>query len=345
MSSDSGSEGKGFVTVQGLHVYFKTSNDVYSSNLRGKHVVKAVDDVTLEVRRSEVLSVVGESGSGKTTLGRTILGLTRPTSGKVLFDGEEIDFGNRKRLRELWRRSQMIFQDPYSTFNPLSTVHDALLTPLKKFNLIKTAQEAENRIQDVLLKVGLDAKDVINKYPNQLSGGQRQRVSIARAMLVEPKLLVADEPVSMLDVSLRAGILELLRELNRKENLTVLFITHDLAVARYISDRIAVMYRGKIVELGTSGDVVDSPLHPYTELLIGSAPRMSGSRSWSERQDTPPRTIDPARFKGCRYYPYCPLAIDMCAVEEPKLDEATPGHYVSCFVRVKPIHMEEQSSK
>jgi oligopeptide/dipeptide ABC transporter ATP-binding protein len=324
-----------FVDIRNLRVYFKRSYDVYTPRQHGKHVIKAVDDVTIQIARGEILSIVGESGSGKTTLGRTVVGLTRPTSGKVLLEGNEINYEDRGKLRELWKKSQMIFQDPYSTFNPLSPIHDALLTPLKKFGLVRSEAEADERIESVLLRIGLSAKDVENKYPNQLSGGQRQRISIARAMLVQPKLLVADEPVSMLDVSLRAGILELIKELNRKDKLTVLFITHDLAVAQYISDRIAVMYRGKILELGSSHDIIDSPLHPYTELLLSSVPRISGRKSWPDRSEISLPKVVPNDFAGCRYYANCPLAVDRCKVQEPSLKEVYSGHFVACFLRDK----------
>ena len=321
------------VEVQDLRVYFKANYDTSVIGRQRERLVKAVDGISLRISRGEVISLVGESGSGKTTLGRTIVALTRPTSGRIIMDGEEVDFGNRKKQKNLWKTSQMIFQDPYSTFNPLSTVHDTLSIPLKKFKLAEKEEEVRAKIKDALSHVGLTASEIEDKYPNQLSGGQRQRISIARAMLVEPEVIVADEPVSMLDVSLRAGILELLKDLNRKNGLTVLFITHDLAVAQFISDRIAVMYRGKIVELGSSNEVVNSPLHPYTELLLKSAPRLKSKQSWSAKQDAVIKSVDWKSFAGCRFYPSCPLAVDKCIQEEPSLVEMSSGHFVSCFVR------------
>jgi peptide/nickel transport system ATP-binding protein len=321
------------VKVQDLRVYFATNYDTSMIGTRRERLVKAVDGVSLDIMRGEVISIVGESGSGKTTLGRAIVALTKPTSGKVMLSGEELDFGNRKKLRKLWKSSQMIFQDPYSTFNPLSTVYDTLYTPLRKFKLVSSDEEARKKVEGELYRVGLNACEVENKYPNQLSGGQRQRISIARAMIVEPEMIIADEPVSMIDVSLRAGILELLRDLNHRNKLTVVFITHDLAVAQYISDRIAVMYRGKIVELGSSNEVIDSSLHPYTELLLKSAPRLKGPQGWSAKQDTIFRLVDSRDFSGCRFYARCPLAVSKCTSKEPILVEVRPNHFVSCFER------------
>ncbi len=320
------------VQVQDLKVHFKASHEMGMTGLRKDRLVRAVDGVNLNVMHGEVLSLVGESGSGKTTLGRAIVALTKPTSGKVKIEGEEVVFGKRGKLKKLWKSAQMIFQDPYSTFNPLSTVYDTLNIPLKKFNLVNNNEEARKKIEETLALVGLNAQEVWSKYPNQLSGGQRQRVSVARAMIVEPRIMIADEPVSMLDVSLRAGILELLKGLNQRNKLTIIFITHDLAVAQYISDRIAVMYRGKIVEIGASDEVIGSPLHPYTELLLKSAPRLKGTQSWSAKQDTTLRSVK-LDFNGCRFYPRCPLGVDICIPQEPTLVEMKSGHFVSCFVR------------
>ena len=296
-------------------------------------MVRAVDGVSLKVKRGEVISLVGESGSGKTTLGRATVALTKPTSGEVIIQGRRVDFGKRKELKSLWKKVQMVFQDPYSTFNPLSTVYDNLSTPLERFKLTSNNEETKKRIEAALEGVGLNPREVWDKYPNQLSGGQRQRISVARAMMVEPEVIVADEPVSMIDVSLRAGILELLRDLNRKGKLTIIFITHDLAVAMYISNRIAVMYRGKIVEMGSSTEIVDSPLHPYTGLLLKSAPRLKGEQTWSEEDTTILKTVDPDEFHGCSFYPRCPLGEEKCVPAEPELVEITRGHFVSCFVR------------
>ena len=243
-----------------------------------------MDGVSLYLRRGEILSLVGESGSGKTTLGRTILGLERPTSGWIVVNGQKQKF-DRRSLRHLWKMTQMIFQDPYSTFNPLATIHYTLSVPVKKFGIAKDEVSVNGKIAEALGRVGLSSEELEGKYPTQLSGGQRQRLAIARALIVGPQVLVADEPVSMLDVSLRAGILDLIVNLNKNFRLTVLFITHDLAVAQYISDRIAVMYKGEIVELGPAQQVINFPLHPYTELLLRSAPKLKGDQSWITSQD------------------------------------------------------------
>ena len=321
------------VEVRDLKVHFPVKNEPTAAGPRRHGVVKAVDGVNLKVQRGEVISIVGESGSGKTTLGRAIIALTRPTSGDVFIDGNRVDFGKRKELKALWKTTQMVFQDPYSTFNPLSTVFDNLSTPLKKFRLAKSDEELKNKIEAALDGVGLHAREVRDKYPNQLSGGQRQRVSVARAMIVEPEVLIADEPVSMIDVSLRAGILQLLKDLNRADRLTIIFITHDLGVAQYISDRIAVMYRGKVVEIGSSDEVVGSPLHPYTELLIRSAPRLKGRQSWTEGESAVLKEVDPYLFSGCSFYPRCPIGVEKCQPAPPDLVEATRGHFVACYVR------------
>jgi peptide/nickel transport system ATP-binding protein len=309
------------LSLEDLHVYFK-----------GKTLVKAVDGVTLDMHRGEILSLVGESGSGKTTVGRSVVGLTKSTKGRILLEGSEITLKNRKERIALWRKVQMIFQDPYSTFDPLSPIFDSVVRPVKKFGLAKSDEEVRKKVEEALVMVGLDPAEMEGKYPRQLSGGQRQRASIARALIVKPEILVADEPVSMLDVSIRAGILDLIRNLNRNYGVSVIFITHDLAVADYISDRVAVMYRGKLVELGPVRNVIDNPLHPYTELLLRSAPRIEGDVTWSETQDLVTKEV-PSDFGGCNFYPRCPISISLCTEAEPKLIETTPGHWVSCYVR------------
>jgi len=295
-------------------------------------MITAVDGVNLDLMRGEILSLVGESGSGKTTLGRTIIGLEKPTSGKILVRGVEQKY-DRKSLRKLWKTTQMVFQDPYSTFNPLSTITETLAIPIRKFGIAKDESEIEQKISGALTRTGLNLSEIGDKYPTQLSGGQRQRLAIARALIVDPEVIVADEPVSMLDVSLRAGILDLLVSLNKESGLTILFITHDLAVAQNISKRIAVMYRGEIVELGSAAQVIGSSLHPYTELLLKSAPRLKGEQSWVRNQTLVSR---PAGNKNaCKYFGRCPLAVEKCGVSHPTLEMAEPGHYVSCFVRGK----------
>jgi peptide/nickel transport system ATP-binding protein len=314
-----------------------------SVHFRGRTVVKAVQDVSLTVRRGEIISLVGESGSGKTTLGRTIVGLTRPTEGRILMDGQEVVMKGRTGLKSLWRRVQMIFQDPYSTFNPLATIYESVATPIRKFGMAEGSEAVKALVDATLTKVGLNPAEVEGKYPHQLSGGQKQRASIARALTINPEVLVADEPVSMLDVSVRAGILDLLKNLRKEYNMAIVFITHDLAVADYLSDRIAVMYKGKVVELGTADQVIGTPLHPYTELLLKSAPRLDAKTSWTETQDLLLKQV-PADYRGCNFYQRCPISQEGCTKAEPQLTGGAAGHPVSCFVRQESVGKSSQTA-
>jgi oligopeptide/dipeptide ABC transporter ATP-binding protein len=299
-----------------------------------KSAVDALRNVSLDVMPNEILSIVGESGCGKTTLCRTVIGLTRPTSGNVYVNERRVNFGKSGELRKLWRTCQMIFQDPYSTFNPLSSVFDVMAIPLRKFGIARTDAEIQERMEKVFAQVGLSYTDLEGKYPSQLSGGQRQRLAVARALSIEPSVIIADEPVSMLDMSLRAGILDLIIELNKKQGVTVIFITHDIAVARYISDRIAVMYKGSVVELASAGDLLDSPQHPYTQLLLSAAPHLKEKSSWSKELGVVLRNLDPDTV-GCKFYPRCPLGFNTCVAEVPSLDELASNHLVACFARTK----------
>jgi len=299
-----------------------------------KTAVEALRDVNLDIQPNEILSIVGESGCGKTTLCRTVVGLTRPTSGSVFVNNVRVNFGKSDELRRLWRTCQMIFQDPYSTFNPLSSIFDVIAIPLRKFGLARTDAEIRNQMEFVFNQVGLDYADLLGKYPTQLSGGQRQRLAIARAVAIKPSVIIADEPVSMLDMSLRAGILDLLIELNKKQGVTVLFITHDIAVARYISHRIAVMYKGSIVELSSAKDLPNSPQHPYTQLLLSAAPRLKEKSNWSKELGSILRNVNPDTV-GCKFYPRCPLGMEVCVSDVPTLERVSAGHFVACFARSK----------
>jgi len=318
------------IEIDDLHVHFNATNEIEISGVRGQKLIRAVDGVNLNVQRGEILSLVGESGSGKTTLGRTIVRLLKPTSGRIMVDGKRIDQLHGRGLRELWRTAQMIFQDPYSTFNPMNLALDSLTLPLQKFKLANSLDEAKAKIDAALSQVGLSYSDLDGKHPNQLSGGQRQRLAIARAVIVGPEVIIADEPVSMLDVSLRAGILDLIRELNSNLGVTVVFITHDLAVAEYISNRIAVMYKGRIAELAPSNELISSPHHPYTELLIKSVPRIREA-GWSSVTESSMRNVDWNTFRGCSFFPRCRYATDDCAVIAPSLKEETRAHYAACY--------------
>jgi peptide/nickel transport system ATP-binding protein len=246
--------------------------------------IRAVDSINLDVVDGEIISIVGESGSGKTTLCRTIVGLMKPSSGSVEVFGKRIEYSSAS-LRQLWRQVQMVFQDPYSTFDPLSPILDSIAVPLRKFRKGMEDSEVRDTEDSALSLVGLDYSELEGKYPHELSGGQRQRASLARAIIVNPRILIADEPVSMLDASLRAGMLGLIKDLNQRQGLTIISVTHDLAAAEYISDRIGVMKNGRIVELAPTSEIIHSE-HPYTRLLLRATPRMSDA-AWLHPRDDP----------------------------------------------------------
>ena len=294
-----------------------------------KKTLKAVDGVSFSLRRGEILSLVGESGSGKTTVGRLVTRLYTPTSGKIIFDGIDITYMPEKKLRPLRKRFQMIFQDPYASLNPRMKIGRAIAEPLVIHGIMDW-EKARKRALELLERVGLTpAKDFYERLPSQLSGGQRQRAVIARAIALEPELVVADEAVSMVDVSMRASILELLDQLRREMNTAIIFITHDLAVAKLISDRIAVMYVGKIVEEGPADEVLSNPRHPYTRALITSVPSIK--RKIRKRFPIIGDIADPTNVpSGCRYHPRCPIVKQTCKEKEPDLKEIAPGHKVAC---------------
>jgi oligopeptide/dipeptide ABC transporter ATP-binding protein len=298
-------------------------------------VVRAVDDVSLAIRPGETLGLVGESGCGKSTLGRTVLRLIEPTAGQILFDGERIEAVPQRRLRPFRRHMQMIFQDPYASLNPRMTVGAAIAEPLEIHRLGRTAKEREERVAALLDEVGL-RPDAARRYPHEFSGGQRQRVGIARALAVQPRFIVADEPISALDVSIQAQIVNLLRDLQRREHLTYLFISHDLKIVQHISDRVAVMYLGKVVELAPASGLYGEPLHPYSRALLSAVPVLDPARRRTRiiLEGDVPSPLDPP--KGCPFHPRCPVKdkVAACFTEPPPLRELRPGHTVSCHVAV-----------
>lgn len=292
--------------------------------------VRAVDGVSFSIERGKTLGLVGESGSGKTTLGRAILRLVEPTSGRILFEGRDLMRLSQRELRRLRRQLQMIFQDPYDSLNPRMTIGSMLEEPILAHGIASNKNDARQRAAELLRLVGLEP-DHMNRYPHEFSGGQRQRIGIARALATNPKFIVCDEPISALDVSVQAQILNLLVELQEQLGLTYLFIAHDLGAVRHISDRVAVMYLGKIVEEADSAEVLNRPLHPYTQQLLLSMPiPRPGARR--ERPQLKGETPQPTQLpSGCRFHPRCPLAVGDCKLGEPPLLELRPGHRVACI--------------
>lgn len=294
--------------------------------------VHALDHVTFSAAKSEILGLVGESGSGKTTTALCVLGLIDPTHGEVLFNGQNVSsLAHSSRYLELRRCMQMIFQDPYESLNPRQTVFQTISEPMEIHQLTKSLSEKEERVAAALEAVGLRPPETFfNRFPEELSGGQRQRVVIAGALVLNPQLLVADEPVSMLDVSIRAGVLNLLRQLRDEHNITILYITHDLGTTSYFTDRLAVMYLGRVVEIGPTAKVLDNPYHPYTRALISVIP-VPNPRQRRERVILTGEIPDPIDLpEGCRFYPRCPSALPVCRTIDPTQRFIEEGHMVSC---------------
>jgi len=312
------------VEVKNLKEYFNINTGLFSSK-----PLKAVDDVSFAIRRGETLGLVGESGCGKTTVGRTLLHLYKPTAGEIWFDGKQIK--TKQDILEYRKKSAMVFQDPYSSLNPRMTVADIIGEPLDVHKMYTSAQERQERILDLMAHVGLNSEHAA-RYAHEFSGGQRQRIGIARALAMQPQFVVCDEPVSALDVSIQAQVINMFDELQDKMGLTYLFIAHDLLVVRHISDRIAVMYLGKMVELADANEIYDHPLHPYTQSLISAVPLPDPKKARENKRivlsgDIPSPLNAPS---GCPFRTRCPHATAACAESMPEFKEVASGHFVAC---------------
>jgi len=315
--------------VRGLAKHFPVSEGVLLSRAVGE--VKAVDGVDFTIDRGETLGLVGESGCGKTTTGRCILRLENPTAGQILFDGRDVSQLRGGDLVALRRRMQVIFQDPYSSLNPRMKVGDIVAEPIKVHGLERNSARRRTRVGELLSMCGLDPR-FADSYPHEMSGGQRQRVGIARALSLEPEFIVCDEAVSALDVSIQAQVVNLLEDLRERLGLTYLFIAHDLSVVRHLCQRVAVMYLGRIVEMATSDELFDNPLHPYTQALLSAVPipdpTVEASRAFNPPRGEVPSPINPP--SGCVFHPRCSLAVEACRRTRPALRELRPGHWVAC---------------
>ena len=314
--------------VENLTKYFYKSQGFLGKK---KQIVKSVDYVNFHILRNETFGLVGESGCGKTTVGRTITRLYEPTEGKIIFDGQDISGLSKKELLPYRKKMQMIFQDPYASLNARMTVMDIVCEALDLHSELKSKDDKSKRVYELLDRVGL-MKEHANRYPHEFSGGQRQRIGIARALAVDPEFIVCDEPISALDVSIQAQVVNMLEDLQREFGLTYLFIAHDLSMVRHISDRIGVMYLGKLVEMGDSEEIYKHHLHPYTEALLSSVPVPDPQKAREKEQialqGDIPSPIDPP--SGCRFRTRCPRATELCAEKEPEMTDVGGNHFVAC---------------
>ena len=313
--------------VEDLKIYYP----VAGSGFGKKEFVKAVDGVTFEVKKGEVFGIVGESGCGKSTLGRGVCKLENLTSGHVYLDGEDITEYNDRRMRSIRKKVQMVFQDPYMSLNPRMSVFDIIAEPLLAHHLYQDKADLEKKVLDLLHRVGLDDYHA-NRYPHEFSGGQRQRIGIARALAVEPSLIIADEPVSALDVSIQAQVLNLLNELKHDLDLTYIFVAHDLSVVEYISDRVGVMYLGNFVEVGEKEKIYSNPMHPYTQALLSAVPVPDPT---AKRERILLEGSIPSAHKlptGCKFHTRCPKCMECCKTQAPERYEVDDGHYVYCHL-------------
>jgi oligopeptide transport system ATP-binding protein len=318
------------IEVRDLKMHFPVTKGIIFQRQVG--AVKAVDGVSFSIKKGETLGLVGESGCGKSTTGRAILQLYRPTGGEVMFQGTDLTKLHGEELRRMRRKVQMIFQDPYASLNPRMTVGDIVGEPIRVHGLRKSSKDVRDRVQELLALVGLNPY-FINRYPHEFSGGQRQRIGVARALAVEPEFIVCDEPVSALDVSIQAQVINLLEDLQDKLGLTYLFIAHGLAVVKHISDRVAVMYLGKVVELAEGTTLYSMPMHPYTQALLSAVPipdpRVEKRRKRIILEGDVPSPLNPP--SGCHFHTRCPIAIEKCKIEDPPFVDYGSGHFAACW--------------
>ena len=313
--------------VEDMKIYYPVQGKKFGST----EYVKAVDGISFEVRKGEVFGIVGESGCGKSTLGRGICKLENPTSGRVILCGEDISNYNDHKMRPVRKKVQMVFQDPYASLNPRMSVFNIIAEPLIIHKLCKNKEELKARVIELLRKVGLDDYHA-NRYPHEFSGGQRQRIGIARALAVEPELIIADEPVSALDVSIQAQVLNLMGKLKKELGLTYIFVAHDLSVVEHISDRVGVMYLGNFVEVGNKKSLYTKPLHPYTQALLSAVPvpDPTAKRKRVILEGTIPSALNPPT--GCKFHTRCPYCMEKCTTEAPKRYQVSEDHYVYCHL-------------
>ncbi|MDR7239872.1 ABC transporter ATP-binding protein [Neobacillus drentensis] len=323
----SSSQSENLLEIKNLKTYYPVKGGFLKRTIGN---VKAVDNISFELKKGETLGLVGESGCGKSTAGRTILRLLKPTEGQILFDGKDITRVSGKSLREIRKNMQMVFQDPYASLNPMQMIGDIIAEPIYNFSK-KSKADLKQEVMGLLEKVGLPP-DAYYKYAHEFSGGQRQRIGIARALALKPKLIIADEPVSALDVSVQSQVLNLLKDLQEEFDLTFLFIAHDLSVVKHMSDRIGVMYLGNMVEVSNKDSLYANPLHPYTQALISAIPTPD-PRVKKERiilKGDVPSPINPPT--GCTFHPRCPMAMEECSRSKPVLKEVKPSHRVACHL-------------
>ena len=314
--------------IKNLKKYFPVKEGVFRRTVAH---VKAVDDISFHIKKGETLGLVGESGCGKSTTGRTILRLLEATEGEIWFEGKNLIELGKRELREMRKEMQIIFQDPYASLNPRMTVADIVGEPMDIHNLASNKKERNEKVADILDTVGL-GPEYMKRYPHEFSGGQRQRIGVARALAVDPSLIIADEPVSALDVSIQAQVINLMQDLQNEFDLTYLFIAHDLSVVKHISDRVAVMYLGKIVELADKKALFDDPKHPYSQSLLSAIP-IADPTYEKERiilEGDVPSPVNPP--SGCRFHPRCPYAMDVCSEVEPEFKDYGDGHFAACHL-------------